>query len=111
MEKAKGRWSRTERTLHHHGPPEKESLHTFQAESGFTAVMRKTGRSRRTPHHCTIRTPEGGTAEYVSPQGHRITAMWLHLTLKDAKETVQERVRELELARETQDNQGKETAA
>ena len=111
MEKAKGRWTRTERTLTHHGPPEKESLHTFQAEIGFTALMTKTGRSPRTPYHCVIRTPEGGPAEYVSPQGNRITGMWLHLNLKDAKKTVQERVRELELDRETQDNQRKETAA
>ena len=54
------------------------------------------GRGR--PFHCAISDPQDNQAVHVNDEGRRIASMEIHLRLRDAKATVQERVLELETA-------------
>ena len=93
-QKAKGKWATETRKTEFQEP---QKIHTFRANSGFIAVMTHSG-GRRRPFHCAISDPQGCQAVHVNDEGRRIASMEIHLRLRDAKATVQERVLELETA-------------
>ena len=95
MPATKGKWERTESRSVGMFAPEVELIYRFEAKSGFSAEMKR-HESQRAVYRALIYSPDGHIATYVNDQGHNITAMELHLSLRDAKRTVEERVLELE---------------
>ena len=99
-EKAKGSWKKIQDSEYRHGYEVDGPVYRFTAASGFTADMGTYVSRPKRSYHCKFRDPDGNPAEYLSPQGRRVTGMELDLPLAGAKAAVQERVRELELQRE-----------
>lgn len=88
-----GKWTTSQETTSLSGAVHSLKVYTFHAKSGYTAVMKKeTGRSATGPYTAHITDPQGRLADYLADDGRRISGMTLHLTLKDAKLTVQENV-------------------
>ena len=94
--RAKGRWTKEKTTVQHLAAEDTVEIHTFTATSGHTAIMKRTLGSGREPYTAQIRTPEGNTASRVNENGHRITAMTIHLKQRDARLTVEEAVSEIQ---------------
>ena len=94
--RAKGRWTKKTNTLTYLCASDKVDVHTFTADSGYKAVMKRTPGHRKEPYTAEIHGLDGHIAARINQNGHRVTGMTMHLNLKDAKETVEEAVHQVE---------------
>ena len=89
MNKSQGQWNKSEQTTEYLDIRETTKVYTFNAKSGFKAVMTKRP-GQGQPYLCKFINLQGMEASYVSDAGLRTTGMVIHLTLNQAKHTVQE---------------------
>lgn len=109
--RAQGTWTRSEETSDFHGVTETVRVHTFRAQSGFTAAMRRPNPAKRNePYTASVTSPEGRQAEWDSQNGYRCNSMTMHLNLAEAKLTVEENVHRAEQLALRQHAQQRQTA-